>query len=220
MLALLLAFASTAFAHDGIKNVVVTDEVVVVSDQHVVTCADVVVVQQAAPAPPPEPKRQPDPFRLQGSILQAWDGSPWLAGQFRLVGRKDAYVGIEGRVSADESWTARVGLGFDLLGKSDWDLKLGLFLGGVGVGWVRDPALVTGAEVAFAARIGRLYGQYRWLAGLGASDAYALELHTEHEFIVGFRIVGQLRVFGQAVYARPGSGEGATALGLGVAFRL
>lgn len=172
----------------------------------------------AADAPKAVPER--DPLRFQASALQSTYGAPWLAGQFRVVGRKDAYVGVEGRVGSDASWTARVGLGFDLLGKSDWDLKLGLFLGGLGDGWVRDPALVTGTEIGVGARIGRLYGQYRWLFGLGSRHPEAVSLHTEQELIVGFRLVKELRVFGQAVFTGASDRPGATALGLGVALRM
>ena len=215
MLPLLLALAAPiAMAHDDDDDEPTSYEVIAISSDD---CGDEVVIVQDVEVP--EPPRPHHPLRFQVSALQS-DRSPWLAGQFRLAGRKDAYLGVEGRIAAEGAWVGRIGAGFDILGKSDWDLKLGLFLGGMGNGLWRSQGLIVGTEIGLGARIGPLYGTYRWLGGIGGRYPELIELHNEHDFIVGFRIWDQLRVFGQAIYSRPGSGEGATALGLGIAFRI
>lgn len=142
---------------------------------------------------------------------------PMVSGSVRAVGDKDAYIGVEARVAPDERWIGRAGIGFDVLGGGDWDLKLGLFLGGIGTGLERERALITGTEVALGAKIGRLYGQYRWLGGLGTSRLAAL--HTEHELTVGVRLIDEFRVFGQLIRSDLRGREPDRGAGLGLAYR-
>ncbi|MBW1877284.1 MAG: hypothetical protein JRJ84_02885 [Deltaproteobacteria bacterium] len=155
-------------------------------------------------------------IHVQAAALRA-DGARQLAASARLVGEKDAYLGVEARVDPRHCWMGRVGLGFDVLGGGKWDLKLGLFLGGTGNGLERDGGFITGTEVALGAEIGRLYGQYRWLGGIGGSDL--AQLHSENDLTVGFRVIDELRVYGQVIRARGGSFDERRAMGLGVAWR-
>jgi len=155
-------------------------------------------------------------IHLQAASLRAEDGRQ-LAASARLVGEEDAYLGVEARVDGRHCWMGRVGLGFDVLGGGKWDLKLGLFLGGTGNGLERNSAFITGTEVALGAEIGRLYGQYRWLGGLGGSDL--ARLHSENALTVGFRIVDEFRVYGEVIHARGTAFHDRRAMGLGVAWR-
>ena len=112
-----------------------------------------------------------------------------IAAAARAVGERDAYLSAEGRFDSDGRWMGRAGVGFDVLGRSCMDFKLGLFAGGVG-GWedrtmYRD--VVAGTEITLGATGNRLFGQYRWLGGLG--DGAVSDLHTENELTVGFRVV-------------------------------
>jgi hypothetical protein len=124
----------------------------------------------------------------------------------RAVGEKDAWLGVEGRFAPDGRWLARGSLGFDVFGGSPIDLRLGLFAAGLGT--VEDfgsrqvgmsgPAF--GTDLALGGSFNRLYGHIRWLTGFEASgDAGWL---NETEYLVGFRVAGEVRVFGEYLSVR------------------
>ncbi len=162
-------------------------------------------------------------LELQGGTLLARDGHTAMTGGVALLGARDSFLTAEGRLAPGGGWLGRVGAGFDLLGGSDLDLRLGLFMGGRGV-WPdgqADSQVITGGTLGIGGRLGRLYGQYRWIGGFGATELHSL--HTENELTVGFRVVDELRVYGQVLFLDPGDarwGEREQALGLGVAWRL
>lgn len=154
--------------------------------------------------------------------MQFLDNAPAYNGYARLNGRRDAYLGAEVRyMPANElMWTGRVGAGFDVFGKSPVDLTLGLWLGGAG-SWDLDanrPVLrnapAAGTEVALGARLGRLYGKYRWIGGLAALPANAIL--SENELTVGFNVVKGIDVYGQYLVIQPRSTNRRGAVGLGI----
>jgi hypothetical protein len=140
----------------------------------------------------------------------------------RLLGEKDVYVGGELRYtpSSDLMWTARLGAGLDVFGRSEWDLQLGLFVGTAGE-WDRDidravlyAAPIAGTEIAFGYEGRKLYGRYRLLAGLGGGPVD--ELLTENEITVGYKIVDELHLYGQYLILSPGELDNQGGVGIGV----
>jgi hypothetical protein len=119
------------------------------------------------------------------------------AAAVRSVGEKDAWLGVEGRATADGRWMARGGVGFDVLGASPLDVRLGLVLGGVGQAHQYGGAAI-GSDVAVGATFDRLYGHVRWVQAIGPQGPGWLR---ETETLVGWRLAGDLRVFG-AFYHR------------------
>ncbi len=84
--------------------------------------------------PDAEANEEPEAhIQLQAGSFFAAD-SPEFAVSLRAIGKKDAYIGVEGRFDGTGDWTGRVGAGIDVLGKSNFDLKVGLFMGGIGAG--------------------------------------------------------------------------------------
>lgn len=141
--------------------------------------------------------------------------------QGRLVGGKDAYVGGELRYTpgSDVMWTARLGAGLDVLGASDWDLTLGLFIGTAGE-WDRDihravlyAAPIAGGELGFGYEGDRLFGKYRLLAGFGGGPVD--DLLTENEFTLGYKIIPAFHVYGQYLILSPGHLDNEAGVGLG-----
>lgn len=153
-------------------------------------------------------------IQIQGGAFRT-DHGPRLAGSVRAFGQRDAYVGVEGRLDPHQQWVGRVGAGFDVLGGGKWDLRLGLFIGGAGTAFRQESEFIAGTELATAARVGRLYGQWRWLLGLGHSAQAAL--HSENEFTLGFHVVDEVRLQGQAILSHASNIGPGAALGLGVA---
>lgn len=140
----------------------------------------------------------------------------------RLLSDKDVYVGGELRYmpASDVLWTGRLGAGFDLFGESDFDLQLGLFVGTAGE-WDRDrerallyAAPIAGTEVGLGYEGRKLFGRYRWLAGLGGGPID--ELMTENEITVGYKVVKELHVYGQYLILSPGELDNQAGVGLGV----
>lgn len=141
--------------------------------------------------------------------------------QARLVGGKDAYVGAELRYTpvSDVVWTTRFGAGLDVLGGSDWDLTLGLFIGAAGE-WDREAkeavlyaAPIAGGELGFGFEGQRLFGKYRLLAGFGGGPID--QMLTENELTLGFKIIDQFHVFGQYLVLAPGEADNQSGVGLG-----
>jgi hypothetical protein len=139
----------------------------------------------------------------------------------RFVGDKDAYLSGELRYTpaSDLLWTARFGAGLDLLGRSDWDLSLGLFIGSAGE-WDRQDerallysAPIAGTEVAFGYEGDRLFGKYRWLGGIGGGPVD--ELLTENEFTLGYKLTNTLHAYGQYLILSPGELDNEAGVGLG-----
>ena len=149
---------------------------------------------------------------------------PELPGQqlgVRLIGEHDAYLGAEMRYTpaSDFAGVGRLGAGIDVLGGGSWDLTLGLFLGTAGE-WERtdvDAVLVAtpiaGTEIGFGIDAGRVFGRYRWLAGIGGGPVD--ELLTENELTLGFEVTRQLHVYGQYVILSPGELDNQSGLGVG-----
>lgn len=141
----------------------------------------------------------------------------------RLSGEQDAYLSGELRYTpgSDVLGVGRLGAGFDVLGRGDWDLTLGLFLGGAGE-WDRSrpevatlyAAPIVGTEVAFGIDGRHLFGKYRWLAGIGGGPVD--ELLTENELTLGYKITPGVHVFGQYLLLAPGELDNQSGVGLGV----
>lgn len=140
----------------------------------------------------------------------------------RLVGAQGAYVGGELRYtpSSDLMWSGRVGAGLDIFGESEFDLSFGLFVGTAGE-WDRDleravlyAAPIAGTEVGIGYEGRKLFGRYRWLAGLGGGPVD--ELLTENEITVGYKIVKELHLYGQYLILSPGELDNQSGVGLGV----
>lgn len=145
----------------------------------------------------------------------------------RAYGEKDAWMGVEGRFSTDGRWLARGSLGVDVFGGGPLDLRLGLFAAGIGT---RDPgnrglgvyeptaAPAFGTDVAFGGTFNRLYGHIRWVSGFEANQDAAWI--SETEYLVGFRMAGQVRVFGEFLSTRNGPccRQGGFGAGVDVAF--
>ncbi|MCA9495144.1 MAG: hypothetical protein KC621_34690 [Myxococcales bacterium] len=144
----------------------------------------------------------------------------------RLIGEKDAYLGAELRYTpgSDFAGVGRLSAGFDVLGRGNWDLTLGLFLGSAGE-WERSnadavlmAAPVAGTEIGFGIETGRLFGKYRWLAGIGGGPVD--DLLTENELTLGFKVTDDLHVFGQYLVLSPGELDNQSGLGIGARLRL
>lgn len=138
----------------------------------------------------------------------------------RVEGEKDAYLMGAMRVNPWGEWLGRAGIGVDVLGEGDGlDLKLGLFVGGVGelgdtdfgIGSASRPAL--GGEFQIGARAGRVYGYYRHMDGMAG---FAEDHLSENEFRVGFVLTDSIRVHGQYVVFNPGATATYGGVGAGV----
>lgn len=182
----------------------------------------------AAPAPAQPAARAPAPEQADDGELELRYGMQFLAeapahhGYARLIGRKDAYVGAEMRYlpASDLLWTARLGAGFDVFGKSPVDLTLGLWIGGAGTWDVESSRAVlyntpvAGTEIAVGAKIGRMFGKYRWIGGFGTSPLKGLL--TENELTIGVSLVDEIQLYGQWVVLDADTFANRGALGLGV----
>jgi hypothetical protein len=140
----------------------------------------------------------------------------------RHTGRNDSYVSGDLRYLPDTDllWSGRVGAGIDVLGSDRWDLTLGLFVGTAGT-WVRtvERAVLTarpigGTEIGLGVEGERLFARYRWVAGLGTGDID--DLMTENELTVGYRVMGDLGVYGQYLRLNPGEAAREGGVGIGV----
>lgn len=166
-------------------------------------------------AEPEGRETNPAGLHLSGGVVFLEDTAVNTLGA-RLVAEKDSYAGVDVRLAPTGTFVARGGVGFDVLGRSSLDLKLGLWLGGVG--FHRDaphlevgPAL--GTEVALGFTFDRLWARHRWMVGVG--DSRLGTLLSERETQVGWRVVDQLSVYGQHVHYAPGTPGG---LGIGASY--
>lgn len=133
----------------------------------------------------------------------------------RVDGERDAYLSGIVRVDPTGAWVGRAGIGFDVFGRGDGlDLKLGLFLGGVGD--FADPAMygrpAAGAEVLLGVRFGRVFGSFRHVDGFAGPLEDRL---TEDELRLGFRITDHVRVHGQYLVYDPGATDPRGGAGIG-----
>ncbi|MCO4746191.1 MAG: hypothetical protein KC912_15445 [Proteobacteria bacterium] len=138
----------------------------------------------------------------------------------RLIGKKDAYVGIEGRFDPLGTWGGRASAGFDVFGAGNLDLTLGLFAGTAGDwedrSYVRP---IAGTEVAIGGHFEKLSVRYRWLAGLGGGplDSFL----SEQELRVGYRVVKPVHVHGSWTILDPAGPRGMRGgVGLGIEVQL
>lgn len=137
----------------------------------------------------------------------------------RADGRRDGYVLAAVRVDPTGGWIGRAGVGIDVFGAGDgMDLKLGLFLGGVG-----DLAVPTrmgrptaGGEVQFGLRFGRVFGHIRHMHGFAGPFE---DMLTEDELRVGFFFSDQLSAHLQLVATNPGVEIWSGGAGGGVEYR-
>lgn len=139
----------------------------------------------------------------------------------RLVG-DHAYFGGELRYlpASNVVGVGRLGAGLDLLGRSRWDLTLGVFLGTAGE-WDRQidravlyAAPIAGTEIGLGYEGDELFAGYRWLAGLGGGPVD--DLLTENEVTVGYKVTSTVHAFGQYLLLSPGEHEDEAGVGLGV----
>jgi hypothetical protein len=184
---------------------------------------DVEVEVEVAPEPPPpvqvvEHREQQFQFQYAMQFLRQMPGHN-LAGRF--VSERDAYLSGELRYmpASDLLWVGRLGAGFDVFGRSDWDLTLGAFVGTAGE-WDRqiDRAVLYAAPVAgFELGAGyeghRLFGRYRLLAGLGGGPID--KALTENELSLGYKITRLIHAYGQYVILDPGEEEHSSGVGIG-----
>lgn len=147
--------------------------------------------------------------------------APGQQGLLRFRGKKDGWFGAEVRVTpgSDFAWVGRASAGFDVLGKSPWDIDLGLSLGAAGE-WSYTSEVASlyatpmiGTEVGLGYEGKKLLAKYRWLAGLGGGPID--ELLTEQELTVGFRLFPGLQVYGQYLVLSPGELPNESGVGLG-----
>ena len=200
-------------------------------DVHIEAPAELEPVEPVEPVHPPETcrhdhhradrhEREPS-LQAQYGMLFLPDAPAHHVGA-RHTGSHDAYLSADLRYlpASDLMWTGRVGAGLDLLGGDRWDLTLGLFLGTAGE-WDRteDYAVLyakpmAGTEVGLGVEGERLFARYRWVAGLGTGAVD--QLLTENELTVGYRLVGDLAVYGQYLRLNPGEAHKESGIGLGV----
>ncbi|MEQ1504061.1 MAG: hypothetical protein ABMB14_17595 [Myxococcota bacterium] len=187
---------------------------------------DVVVATVVEEPPPAPPVAEVDDVR-QRSVLKVGYGMQFLQEmpghdlKASFTGEKDAYLSGELRYmpASDLLWVGRIGAGFDVFGQSDWDLTVGLFLGSAGE-WDRErdravlySAPIGGTEIGVGYDGERLFGGYRWLAGLGGGPVDSLV--TENELTFGYKVLPELHVFGQYLVVSPGEYDNQSGFGLG-----
>lgn len=160
--------------------------------------------QERTPAPPPEPVATPGPEWHIEASSQLMPETVTLDLRARAEGKHDGYVDAALRVDPSGQWLGHAGVGLDVFGGgSVVDLRLGLFLGGVGdlsrEAMFGRPAV--GGEVLFGLKFGRVYGHYRHLDGFAGPLEDRL---TEDELRLGFVLTEHLRVHGQVIAVNPG----------------
>ncbi|GDX82338.1 hypothetical protein LBMAG42_41490 [Deltaproteobacteria bacterium] len=173
------------------------------------------------PAPPAvEPVAIPGPEWHIEATSQLMPENVTLDLRARAEGKHDGYVDVAVRVDPRANWLGHAGVGFDLFGGGKTvDLRLGLFLGGVGN--VSQGALfgrpAVGGEVRFGLKFGRVYGHYRHLDGFAGPLEDRL---TEDELRLGFCLTDNLRVHAQVIALNPGDKlvEGGAGLGVEAVF--
>jgi hypothetical protein len=153
--------------------------------------------------------------------VQFLPGKPGQQAMARFRGPKDWWIGGELRLTpgSDLAWVGRASAGIDVLGKSRWDVDLGLSLGTAGQwAYETDVALlyaspVFGTEVGLGYDGKRWLAKYRWLGAVGAGPITAPL--TEQEFTVGYRLLPIVQLYGQYLTLAPGELDTQRAVGLG-----
>ncbi len=138
------------------------------------------------------------------------------AGNLRLLGRRDAFLEVDGRLAPDAGWLGRVGVGIDVLGGARWHLQPGAFLGGRGRGAFLDPELIAGPQLGWGFDNHRVYARWTGLVATGTGGQGGL--YGERSFLLGFRVVDEVRVYGRLTsFGRPfGERESYAGFGLSV----
>jgi len=154
---------------------------------------------------------------LDGTGLAMVDAGPATALGFRLLGERGGFLAVEGRTVFAEGWTGRGTVGLDLFGGSDaFDLTLGAFLGGHGT--FGEPVVyvspTVGFEFGLGLGIGPVRGRYRHVHG-GSDVGSGLYGFAENEWRLGFRLPGDVTVYGQVMNTLHEHGEDVDRLGVG-----
>lgn len=160
-------------------------------------------------------------FALQYGV-QFLPNAPGQQAMLRVRGKRDAWLGSDLRVTpgSDLAWVGRVSGGIDVLGRSNWDLDLGLSLGAAGE-WTYASNTATlwatpvvGTEVGVGYDGRKLLAKYRWLGAIGAGPLD--DLLSENELTVGYRVVPGFQLYGQWLVLSTGGFERDSGFGLGV----
>lgn len=154
--------------------------------------------------------------------VQFLPDAPGQQGFLRFRGKRDAWTGAELRVTpgSDLAWVGRISGGIDVLGKSYWDLDLGLSLGGAGEWTYTSNAAtlwaspVVGTEIGFGYDGRKLLAKYRWLAAVGGGPLD--DLLSENELTVGYRVLPGLQLYGQYLRLSTNQDDSDAGFGLGV----
>lgn len=152
---------------------------------------------------------------LRGDALALRDRTAWGL-SLRSMGKRDGWVVVEGRWTTDEAWMGRVGAGFDFLGRSRFDLGIGLVAGHIG-DWqtATNQRFSIGTELLFAWRPGPFVIEHRHLGGPTPSGG----LRTEGQTRLGFSPGEHLEVYLQWAAIDPGfASEHGFGAGLGLRF--
>lgn len=148
--------------------------------------------------------------------LQATPTGELASGLGARLDSGGAFLSLEGRAQPEGLWIGRATGGVDLFGSSDRiDLTLGLFLGTTGS--TLDPSIETagtaGFEFGLGGNFGPLRARYRHANGFKGP----LESHlSENEFRLGYRVLGNVELFGQHVRFNPGEQETIYGYGAGL----
>ncbi len=134
----------------------------------------------------------------------------------RRNGKRDGWVGAEGRWTHDGRWMGRFGLGFDVLGKSPFDVRLGLVGGHIGDWQTPDHrSFSIGTEIGFGWHPGRFILDYRTIGGKRPEGR---GIRTENHTVIGFRPLERLELYADFVAIDPG-GESDIGMGVGAGWR-
>lgn len=118
----------------------------------------------------------------------------------RLLGRRDAYLEVDGRAGPAGDWLGRAGVGVDLLGGARWHAQVGGFLGGRGQSTFLSPQLIAGPQVTFGFDNHRVYARWSAMVASGVTGQHS-GVYGERNLLVGFRVVDELRVYGRVLHA-------------------
>lgn len=166
---------------------------------------------------PAEPASRGLEWHLEGSS-QLLPDTVALDLRARADGKHDGYILGAMRVDPTGQWIGRAGVGFDVFGGGTVvDLKLGVFLGGVGD--LSNHSMIgrptAGGEVLFGLRFGRVYGFLRHMQGFAGPFE---DLLTESELRVGFRFSDHISAHGQLLAINPGTDLWSGGAGLGMEY--
>lgn len=135
------------------------------------------------------------------------------SGAFLDLSGQDAYLRLEGRLSTDLRHQARISSGVTLLDRDPFEVRLGLFLGNVGV--FQDLSysqLAVGTDVSVGVHFNRISGTARWVGGKRRT---AQGVWHETDLSIAYRVLGQIRVHGHLLRMDAGPGHRMSGVGLG-----